>query len=138
MKRLLKEECGLSFVEILIAILLVALVIVPMLVIFPVRFSTTMKSSYITSCVFLGQKKLEEICRLAVGTNPSYGFERSYTEGVSAFPASYSKYKYMVDDAGLSDIKFIKVTAWYDADGDNQLDDEEKPSVELNTKLARR
>lgn len=123
--KLHKFKKGLTLLEIILAIAIMAFAIVPIMNFAPSIMSNKEGVEQMTESVFLATQKMEEV-RGFVMTD----FAATRAEGETAFTGDYSGYRYDVtDDPGVN-IKTIRVRAWH------QLDPSDK--IVLHTLIARR
>ncbi|MGQ9608145.1 MAG: type IV pilus modification PilV family protein [bacterium] len=131
------DEGGFTLIEVLLALVILSIAIIPLMQIFPQASLIATDSQRETRIGFLAQQKLEQV----KGQVLSYFFG-DYNESATAFPSPDSDFKYTVSyftasgDDG-NQIKSIKVRVWYD-DNDNNIVDGNENMIELTTKVSRR
>ncbi|MFQ5951835.1 MAG: hypothetical protein ACE5JK_00295 [Candidatus Omnitrophota bacterium] len=133
----MKNKKGLTYLELIAAIVIMALALVPIMRIMPEGMTATTRVERLTRATLLAQNKMDEVRSQIMSTNASYGFNKDYTETVTAFPAPDDDYKYTVADDQGANIKELNVTVWFDEDDDDSQDTDEQ-SVGLDTKVADR
>ena len=125
-------ESGYTLLEILVAISILSIVLIPLMEMLPRTLLMSSQLERETKVAFLAQRKVEDVKCRAI-----YDFSVDYTESAAAFPAPDSSYKYTVSDDQGAEIKEIAVTVWYDEDNDNSVGGDEEQIV-LYTKFAKR
>jgi len=128
---------GFTLIEILASIAIISLGLVPVLNILPEGLKSLRKVERVTMDVFLAQYKMDEVRSQILGTNASYGFNKSGGYDETGSFASYTDYHYTVTDDEGSDIKELSVVVWFDEDGDGSQDVDEE-AVQVDTKVAER
>ena len=121
-----------TLIEVLAAIVLTIMALVPIMVIVPQMIENSLKSEKLTKVIFLGEEKIEEVKRNVINS-----FNTDRDEPATVFASPYEDYKYIITDDEAADIKVIQVQVWHDNDGDNIFDAGEE-SITLNTKIADR
>lgn len=121
-----------TLIEVLASILLIGGALISIMIIVPQIIENSLKTERLTTAIFLGESKLEDVKRDVIND-----FSDAKDESASSFSPPYGDYKYTVSDDEASDIKIIQVTAWYDEDDDDVLDSGEE-SIILDTKVADR
>lgn len=146
----MRNERGLTYLEILATILIMSIALIPIMRIMPEGMKATRRVERLTRANFLGQSKMDEIRSQILGTNPNYGFSKDYNKSATAFPNPddppdpHFKYKYTVTDDQGAGIKELKVTVWFDENGNDEPDtysdphEEDEISVSIDTKIADR
>ncbi len=131
------DQKGFTLVEVLLALVVLSIAIIPLMQIFPQASLMSTNSQRETRIGFLAQQKLEQVKGQAL----SYFFG-DYTEPATAFPSPDSDFKYTVSyftasgDDG-NQIRAIKIRVWYD-DNNNGIVDGNENMIELSTKVSRR
>ncbi len=131
------NEGGFTLIEVLLAIVIMSIAIIPLMQIFPQASLIANDTQQETRISFLAQQKLEQVKSQAL----SY-FYGNYTESATAFPSPDTVFKYTVDyftasgDDG-NQIRSIKVRVWYDGNNNGIVDGTEN-LIELYTKVSRR
>jgi prepilin-type N-terminal cleavage/methylation domain-containing protein len=128
-----KNEKGFTIIEVMMALMIVAVSIIPITTILPRVLSGNKETHYDNRTTFLGEKKMEEMKTKAL----TY-FNWNYSISTpTAFSSPDDKFKYTVsDDYGL-DIKQIVVTVWYDVNNNNTRDTGEQYVI-FRTKITNR
>jgi len=116
---------GLTLLEIILAIAIMAFAIVPIMNFAPSIMSNKEGVEQMTESLFLATQKMEEV-RGFVMTD----FAATRAESETAFTGDYSDYRYDVTDDLGAGIKAIRVRAWH------RLDPSDK--IVLHTLIARR
>lgn len=131
------NEKGFTLIEVLLAIVILGIAIIPLMQIFPQASLIAANTKQETRIGFLAQQKLEQVKGQALAY-----FYGNYSESATAFPSPDSDFKYTVnyftasgDDGNY--VRAIKVTVWYD-DNNNGIIDGSENMIELNTKVSRR
>ena len=137
MVRRLRSLTGFTYLELLAAIIITALALVPIMRIVPEGMQAATRVERLTRAALLAQNKMDEARSQVFSANPSYGFSNDYTESATAFPSPDDSYKYTATDDQGTDIKVLNVTVWFDEDGDDVQDTDEE-SVGLDVKVADR
>ena len=133
----MRNNKGFTYLELLAAIIITALALVPIMRIVPEGMQAATRVERLTRAALLAQNKMDEVRSQIFSANPSYGFSNDYTESATAFPSPDDSYKYTVTDDQGANIKELNVTVWFDTDGDDSQDSDEE-SVGLDTKVADR
>lgn len=128
---------GLTFLEILAALLIMSIAFIPMMKLMTGGVERARGIDAITRSAFLAEGKMEEVRSLILGTDPSYGFSHNYTQSATAFPSPNGSFKYTVSDNAASNIKELNIDVWLDEDANSVFDDYEY-GVTLDTKVADR
>lgn len=134
---MIKNKKGLTFLEILAALLIISIAFIPMMRLMTGGVERAKGIDAITRSAFLVEGKMEEVRSLILGTNPSYGFSHNYTQSATSFPSPDDKFKYTISDNGAADIKELNVTVWLDENNNGTFDSNED-GVSLDTKIAAR
>jgi Tfp pilus assembly protein PilV len=121
---------GLSIIEVVIASALLIVALVPILKGLTVAHASTTKIEHKTRSLILAQAKLDEIKARSIYDYTNGG--ASFAENNTSLGGSYLCK--VTDDSG-DPLKTISVSAGYDTNGNNKLDEDE---VTLTTLLARR
>ncbi|MFH1411842.1 MAG: type II secretion system protein [Candidatus Omnitrophota bacterium] len=133
----LRTKKGFTLIEILAAIAVVGLGIIPVMNTLPEGLKALRKTEHLTRDVMLAQQKMDELRDQILGTNASYGYSKSGGYGGSGTFTGFSGYRYSVTDDQGSDIRELTVDVWFDDNGNGTLDTGED-SVTLDTKIAKR
>ncbi|MFH1798123.1 MAG: type II secretion system protein [Candidatus Omnitrophota bacterium] len=123
---------GFTLIEVLAAIVLIMLALIPIMVIVPQMIENSLNTQRLTTVIFLAEGKMEEVRRDAINN-----FVSSQDKPVTAFALPYAEYKYTVTDNEGAGIKIIQIRAWHDKDADNTLDANEQ-SITIDSKIADR
>ncbi len=126
MKRYLKLKTGVSFLEVLAALIILSVALVPVMTWVPTSIQTKLKAERKTSAIFLAQGKMEELRSQIIG---NFTQDRNTPQPV-AFPNPYQNFSYLVSDDLNPDLKTISARVWHI----------EKPDDEtiLYTKITKR
>ena len=133
----MENKKGFTYLEILAALVILAVALIPIMRVMPEGMAATTRVERLTRGGLLAQSKADEVRSQILGTNPSYGFSKDYTESATAFPAPDSSYKYTVSDDNSANIKELNTTVWFDEDNDGVQDSDEE-NVSLDVKIADR
>ena len=129
------NENGFTMLEILAAVAILSIVIVPLMGLMASAPLLHAKQEQQVRAAFLAQLKLEEVKNKIIYDND---FTNDYDESATAFPAPDLKFKYTVDDPESGDLKTVTVQVWYDENDTGNTPDVGEQSVKLETKVARR
>jgi len=116
---------GLTLLEIILAIAIMAFAIVPIMNFAPSIMSNKEGVEQMTESLFLATQKMEEVRGLVMTD-----FAATRAEGETALTGDYSDYRYDVTDDLGTDIKAIRVRAWHNLDSADK--------IVLHTLIARR
>jgi len=128
----LSQQNGFTLLELLLAIAILSIAIIPIMSIFPQVLLMSSKMERESRITFLAQKKLEEVKSQAISD-----FSQNYSSSATAFSGSDSMFKYVISDVVDNTIRSIRVTVWHDKDGSDTINGDEE-WIELNTKVAER
>lgn len=128
----LYKDDGYTLLEVIIAIAVLSIALIPLMEMLPRAFLLDRQLEREAKVAFLAQRKLEEAKSKII-----YDFSQDYSETANAFPSPDSDYKYIVSDDLGTEIKEITIDAWYDGDGNGGIGSDEE-HIELNTKVAKR
>ena len=128
---------GLTFLEILAALLIISIAFIPMMKLMTGGIERARGIDAVTCSAFLAEGKTEQIRGLILGSNPAYGFDQDYTQSATSFPSPNSDFKYTISDNGADDIKELSITVWLD-ENSNDVFDSDEGGVNLDTKVADR
>ncbi|MFH1504238.1 MAG: prepilin-type N-terminal cleavage/methylation domain-containing protein [Candidatus Omnitrophota bacterium] len=130
------DKRGFTFIEVLGAIVILAVALVPLMELAAESLVASRKSECTEVVAFLAQQKMDD---LRVKTLND--FDTSRDESVTRFSLDpglpFYNYKYTVADNEGIGIKEIQVNVWYDEDGDDAIDVRED-DIRLDTKIADR
>jgi len=98
---------GFTFLEVLTAILIMSVALVPILSWVPVSLRMKKKAENKMFAIFLAQGRLEEL-RIAVLNN----FSSDYDASNIVFPAPYQNFRYTITDSADAGLKTLSVTVW--------------------------
>jgi len=124
---MLRSKRGLTLAEIILAVMVMTLAIVPIMNMAPAILGTTTDVEEMTDTTFLVTRKMEEARGRVMNSFDS--FNQGLHER-SSFPEPYNDYSYSVDIDANPDIKVILAEAWHNDSADRK--------VQLATKVARR
>jgi len=126
LRRYLKAKTGVSFLEVLAALIILSVALVPIMTWVPTSIQTKVKSERKTTAIFLAQGKIEELRCQIIG---NFTQDRNPPQPV-AFPNPYQNFSYTVSDDLNPNLKTISVRVWHI----------EKPNDEtiLYTKITKR
>jgi prepilin-type N-terminal cleavage/methylation domain-containing protein len=113
-----KNEKGFTIVEIMMALMIVAVSIIPITMILPRVLSGNTETHYVNRVTFLGESMME-----VMKTRALTYFNWNYSVSTPrAFLSPDNEFRYTIsDDYGL-DIKQLVVTVWYDENNNNTRD----------------
>ncbi|MDR7434485.1 MAG: prepilin-type N-terminal cleavage/methylation domain-containing protein [Armatimonadota bacterium] len=135
---LVGREEGISLVEVLVALALLAILLLSLANVFEVRLVGAVNHERSTTLVFLAQQKAEELgTMLRADLKP--GEFKSSMEQAGAF-SGFPGYRFKVVQLPSPDeeeLKRLKVVVWVDDNGDETLQPSEK-RVELAIQISRR
>lgn len=134
-------EDGFTMIEVLGAIVILAITIVPMLGLFTIAPALHLHREYLTRAAFLAQVRTEEVRDNLINSftsdfNKPNGAADDFpvSEG---FEPSDSGYRYIIiHDAG-DELKDVTVRVWHDDNGNNSPDAEEQV-ITIRTRVSRR
>lgn len=126
------KEHGFTLIEILISVIVLVIALVPLSGVITKSLGSNVDIEYINRTAFLAQLKMEEIKTLIFAD-----YERDYSETAKAFLSPDNGFKYIIEDDGDPEFKQIKITVWYDRNGNNNPNSGEE-KTELYTKISRR
>ena len=107
MKNYSRTNKGFTFLELLAAILIMSVALVPILSWVPVSLQTKRKAENKMIAIFLAQSKLEEL-RLAVLNN----FSADYDAANVAFTSPYQDFRYTITDNANTNLKTVSIRVW--------------------------
>jgi general secretion pathway protein I len=125
-----RSRMGFTLIEVVVAVSLLAIAIVPILKALTIAYVTSSKVEQKTCSLIYAQSKLDEIRLRSV-----YNYDSTFAVSDTSFGNSYL-YKVSDTPAG-SDLRMITVMVGYDANGNNRLSNDEM-QVTLATLIARR
>jgi hypothetical protein len=128
----MKAQAGLTFLEIVLATLIMAVGIVPLMRLAPAILQVTRGSEHITECVFLATRVLEDT---KGNVHDEYDRVGGFGQGATAFPqTAFADYRFSIADDDyqlpVPDIRTISVSVWHI--------DQPGRVVALHTRIARR
>jgi len=128
-----RNDRGFTLLELLFAIVILTITIVPLMLLLPQIMATNMNIEQTNRAGFLAQKKMEEM-----KTKSLTYFNWDYSESTAtSFSSPDAEYMYTVaDDYGLY-VKQITVNVWHDEDNDGTADADEE-QIELRTIVTNR
>lgn len=125
-----RRSDGFTLTEVIVAITLLVLGIIPVLKALTGSYIASKRIDYKTNSLFLAQEKLDDIRVRSINSYSTDFSENNTTLGNS--------YLCDVSDSSVgSDLRDIVVTVGYDVNGDNSLDPDEE-LISLKTMIARR
>jgi prepilin-type N-terminal cleavage/methylation domain-containing protein len=134
-------EYGFTMIEVLGAIVILAITIVPMLGLFTIAPALHLQREYLTRAAFLAQVRTEEIRDNLIDSftgdfNKPNGAADDFpvSEG---FEPSDSGYRYTIAHDTDDELKDVTIRVWHDDDGDNSPDAEEQ-IITIRTQVSRR
>lgn len=104
-----------TFLEVLAALVILSIALVPIMVWVPTSMQTKLKTERLTVAGFLCQGKIEELHRKIINN-----FNYDYHANSVAFGAPYQGYYYNVTDDLGSDLKTISVSVWHSESPQNE------------------
>lgn len=129
-KRGTRKSDGFTLTEVIVAITLLVLGVIPVLKALTGSYVASKRIDYKTNSLFLAQEKIEDIRVMSINNYSTDFSENNTTLGNS--------YLCDVSDSSVgSDLRDIVVTVGYDVNGDNSLDPDEE-LISLRTMIARR
>jgi len=128
---------GFTFLELLAAMTILTVALVPMMRIMPEGFKSSRMIERWTKAAFLAQNKMGQLRSQILGNDSDYGFDKTDGYAGSGNFTTDPAYYYTVSDDEGSGIKELSVTVWFDEDGDG-IQDLSEQSVRIDTKIADR
>jgi hypothetical protein len=131
-------EEGISLVEVLVALAILGILLVPLANVFAVGFGAAVTSERYTTLLFLAVQKIEEVGGPLRAELKPGEFGRSVAQ-TGAFP-DFPGYRFQVTELPSpedQELKRIRVFVWADDNGDGAPQPSES-SVELVTQITRR
>ncbi len=107
MSKYLKLKRGFTFLEVLAALIILSVALIPIISWVPLSLQTKRSAEHKTTAIFLAQSKTEEL-RYRIIAN----FTPNYTNS-SAFPSPYQDFRYNVTDNLDANLKTISVKVWH-------------------------
>jgi prepilin-type N-terminal cleavage/methylation domain-containing protein len=108
-KSCLKLKSGFTLIELIAALAILTIALLPLLNWLPLTIQTQLKAEHKTKAIFLAQGKLEEL-RTAISNN----FDQDYNVlNPLAFNPPYQNFRYSITDDLDTSLKTISVKAWY-------------------------
>ena len=107
MKSYLKPKDAFTFLEILAALVILSLALIPILTWVPMSIQTKLKAERKTISIFLAQGKIEELHSAIINN-----FNFNYTPS-GAFNSPYQDHRYLITDNFNSNIKTISIKVWH-------------------------
>jgi hypothetical protein len=129
-------------IEVLGAIVILAITIVPMLGLFTIAPALHLQREYLTRAAFLAQVRTEEVRDSLINSFTSDFNKPSGAAGdfpvSEGFEPSDSAYRYIIiHDTVDDELKDVTVRVWHDDYGNNSADAEEQV-ITIQTKVSRR
>ena len=107
MRRYLKRNKGFTFLEVLLASIILSVALVPIMTWVPVSIQTKLKAERKTTAIFLCQSKVEQL-RYRIIKDFNYAADNSGT-----FSAPYQDFNYAVTYAVENNLKKISLKVWH-------------------------
>jgi prepilin-type N-terminal cleavage/methylation domain-containing protein len=107
-KKYLRFKTGFTLIELIAALVILSIALLPLLRWVPLSIQTHLKAERKTKAIFLAQGKLEEL-RTAIINN----FDQDYNLNPAAFNAPYQNFRYSIIDDLDSSLKTVLVKAWH-------------------------
>ena len=109
MKKYLKSKTGFSFVEVLAALVILSVALIPIMLWVPTSIQTKLQTERKTTAIFLCQSKIEEL-RYKIIKN----FSVDYDQVSAPFNSPYQNFRYTVtDNSAGTYLKTISVSVWH-------------------------
>jgi prepilin-type N-terminal cleavage/methylation domain-containing protein len=99
---------GFTFIEVLAAMVILSVALIPLLIWVPTSIQTKLQSERKTTAIFLAQGEIEELHYRIIKN-----FDRSYNASLISFSPPYQDFRYNVTDSAAGDLKTISVKAWH-------------------------
>jgi hypothetical protein len=131
-------EEGISLVEVLVALAILGILLLPLANVFAVGFGAAETSERYTTLLFLAEQKIEEVGGPLRAELKPDEFGRSVAQ-TGAFP-DFPGYRFQVTELPSpedQELKRVRVLVWADDNGDGAPQPSES-SVELVTQITRR
>lgn len=100
---------GFTFLEVLAALVIMSVALVPIMIWVPVSLQTKLKSERKTTAIFLAQSKIEEL-RFRIIQNYSGDY---YNADPNAFDPPYQDFRYTATGDSNPELKTISVKVWH-------------------------
>ena len=108
MKKSLKSRTGFSFVEVLAALVILSVALIPIMTWVPTSIATKLKTERGTSASFLCQNKIEELHYKLINN-----FTANYNATSVPFNFPFQDYSYTVTVDSSTTLKTISVSVWH-------------------------
>ena len=108
MKRHLRVRKGFSFLEVLAALVILSVALIPILTWVPTTIQTKLKSERKTTAIFLAQSKIEELRYKIINS-----FTDDYNRTSLAFDSPFQDFRYTVTDNLDQNLKTISLKVWH-------------------------
>ena len=109
MKKYLKSKTGFSFVEVLAALVILSVALIPIMLWVPTSIQTKLQTERKTTAIFLGQSKIEELHYKIIKS-----FSTNYNQAETSFNSPYQDFHYTVtDNSAGTYLKTISVSVWH-------------------------
>ena len=112
MKKSLKTKTGFSFVEVLAALVILSVALIPIMLWVPTGIQTKLQTERKTTAIFLCQSKIEELHYKIIKNFDNSGNPNGYSETSIPF-ANYQDFLYTVTDDRNATLKTISVKVWH-------------------------
>lgn len=107
MKKYLKFNKGFTFLEVLAALIILSVALIPIMTWVPTSIQAKLKAERQTTAIFLAQGKIEELHTQIINN-----FNYNYTNS-SVFNPPYQDFRYNVTDNLNTTLKTISVKVWH-------------------------
>lgn len=107
MRRFLKLKLGYTFLEVLMALTILSVALIPIMAWVPTSIQTKLQTERKTMAIFLAQSKVEELHYRAINNFTNY------SEGPLPFNSPYQNFSYTITDDVDSSLKTISVRVWH-------------------------
>lgn len=109
MKKYLKSKTGFSFLEVLAAVVILSVALIPIMLWVPTSIQTKLQTERKTTAIFLCQRKIEELHYKIIKSFDNNGNPNGYNE--TSIP--YQDFRYSVTDDLNLNLKTISVHIWH-------------------------
>lgn len=141
LRKVISSEKGFSLVEILVAIVLLAIAVTPMMGLFTIAPRMHQQREYLLRASYLAEFRLEEVKGLLIAAPDFAAADFNVTAGnfpgAQGFHPFDAGFRYNITHDSGADIKNVTVTVWYSKDGNNSVDAGEQ-SFQLETRVTKR
>jgi len=108
LKKSLKSKTGFSFLEVLAALVILSVALIPIMTWIPTSIQTKLKTEQETSASFLCQSKIEELHYKLINN-----FAANYNATSVPFNSPFQDYSYTVTVDSSTTLKTISVSVWH-------------------------